>query len=41
MINESIGISDTREQMRVWSVTTTLSGFAALAVLLVMNHFLG
>ena len=41
VINESIGISDTREQMRVWSVTTTLSGFAALAVLLVMNHFLG
>lgn len=41
VINESIGISDTREQMRVWSVTTTLSGFAALAMLLVMNHFLG
>lgn len=41
VINESIGISDTREQMKVWSVTTTLSGFAALAVLLVMNYFLG
>lgn len=41
VINESIGISDTKEQMKVWSVTTTLSGFAALAVLLVMNHFLG
>lgn len=41
VINESIGINDTREQMRVWSVTTTLAGFAALAVLLVMNHFLG
>lgn len=41
VINESIGINDTREQMKVWSVTTTLSGFAALAVLLVMNYFLG
>ena len=41
VINESIGIGDTREQMKVWSVTTTLSGFAALAVLMVMNHFLG
>ena len=41
VINESIGIDDTREQMKVWSVTTTLSGFAALAVLMVMNHFLG
>lgn len=41
VINESIGINDTREQMRVWSVTTTLSGFTALAVLLIMNHFFG
>lgn len=41
VINETLGIRNTKEQIRVWSVTTTLSGFAALAVLLILNAVLG
>ena len=41
IINETIGIDEAPEQMRVWTTTTTLCGFVALAVLLVMNAFIG
>ena len=40
VINESIGIDETSEQMRVWSVTTTLVGFTALVFLLIMDLFI-
>lgn len=40
VINETIGIDDTSEQMRIWSVTTTLVGFVALATLIVMDFFI-
>ncbi|MBE6469258.1 MAG: GntP family permease [Coriobacteriaceae bacterium] len=40
VINETIGVDDTSEQMRVWSVTTTLVGFVALATLIVMDIFI-
>lgn len=41
VINETIGINDTKEQMRVWSVNATLCGFASLIVLLILNYFIG
>ena len=39
VINETIGIEKTSEQMRVWSVTTTLVGFTALIFLFIMDLF--
>ncbi len=41
VINESIGISDVKEQMKVWSVTTTLACFTGLIALLILNFFFG
>lgn len=39
IINETIGIDDPKEQMRIWSVNSTICGFVSLAVLLVMDLF--
>ncbi|MBV7272616.1 GntP family permease [Clostridium sp. PL3] len=41
VINESIGIKDVKEQMRVWSVTTTLAWATGLVALLALNFFFG
>ena len=41
VINESIGITDVKEQMKVWSVTTTLACFTGLIALLILNCFFG
>lgn len=41
VINETIGIEQTKEQMQVWSVTTTIAGFLALICLLVINQLVG
>ncbi|AWK52835.1 gluconate permease [Clostridium beijerinckii] len=41
VINESIGIENTKEQMRVWTVTSTLCCFTSLATLLVLNAIFG
>lgn len=41
VINESLGIKDTKEQMRVWSVTSTLCCATSLVSLLVLNAFFG
>lgn len=41
VINESIGIKDVKEQMRVWSVTSTLACFTGLISLLILNFFFG
>lgn len=41
VINETIGIDNTKEQMRVWTVTTTIAGFTALIVLLILNAIIG
>lgn len=41
VINESIGIKDTKEQMRVWSVTSTLCCATSLVTLLILNVFFG
>ena len=41
VINETMGIDNTKEQMQIWSVTTTLCGFAALTTLMILNAFLG
>lgn len=40
IINETIGIDNPKEQMRIWTVTTTLCGLAALVVLLIMGVFI-
>jgi len=41
VINESIGIKDVKEQMKVWSVTSTLACFTGLIALLILNFFFG
>lgn len=41
VINETMGIDNTKEQMQVWSVTTTLCGGVALITLMILNYFLG
>lgn len=41
VINESIGMKDVKDQMRVWSVTTTLAWGIGLVTLLVLNFFFG
>lgn len=41
VINETMGIENTKEQMRVWSVNTTICGFVALVTLMILNAFLG
>lgn len=41
VINESIGISDVKEQMRVWSITSTIACFVGLIALLILNFFFG
>ncbi|WP_010235157.1 GntP family permease [Clostridium arbusti] len=41
VINESIGIKDIKEQMKVWSVTSTLACFTGLIALLILNFFFG
>lgn len=37
VVNETIGIKETSEQMRVWSITATICGVVALGTLLVMD----
>lgn len=41
VINETMGIDNTKEQMQVWSITTTLCGGVALITLMILNYFLG
>jgi H+/gluconate symporter and related permeases len=41
VINESIGISNVKEQMKVWSITSTLACITGLIALLILNFFLG
>ena len=41
VINETMGIDNTKEQMQVWSITTTLCGGVALLTLMILNYFLG
>lgn len=41
VINESIGIKDVKEQMKVRSVTSTLACFTGLIALLILNFFFG
>lgn len=41
VINESIGIKETKEQMKVWSVTSTLCCVTSLVALLILNAFFG
>lgn len=41
VINESIGIKETKEQMKVWSVTSTLCCIVSLASLMILNFFFG
>lgn len=38
--NRLMGISDTKEQIRVWSVTTTIAWGVGLVVLLILNIFM-
>ncbi|AYD39696.1 GntP family permease [Clostridium fermenticellae] len=41
VINESIGINNVKEQMKVWSVTSTIACFVGLIALLILNFFFG
>ena len=41
VINETIGIKDTKEQMKVWSVTSTLCCVTSLIALLILNAVWG
>lgn len=41
VINESIGISNVKEQMKVWSITSTIACFVGLIALLILNFFFG
>ena len=41
VINETIGIKDTKEQMKVWSVTSTLCCVTSLIALLILNAIWG
>lgn len=41
VINETIGIKDTKEQMRIWSVTSTMCSIISLISLLVVNAIFG
>lgn len=41
VINETMGIDNTKEQMQIWSVTTTLCGGVALITLMILNYFFG
>lgn len=39
VINETIGIKDVKEQMRIWTVTSTLASITGLICLLLLNFF--
>ncbi|WP_143320818.1 GntP family permease [Clostridium sp. HBUAS56010] len=41
VINETLGIEDTKEQMKIWSVTSTICCITALISLLILNAFFG
>ena len=41
VINESIGIENTKEQMKVWTVTSTLCGITSLITLVILNTIFG
>lgn len=41
IINETLGVEDTKSQMRVWTVTTTMICLINLVMLLILNMFFG
>lgn len=41
VVNRLSGITDTKEQIRVWSVTTTIAWAVGFVVLLILNIFMG
>lgn len=41
VINETLGIKETKEQMKIWSVTSTLCCVTSLVSLLILNAFFG
>ncbi len=41
VVNRMLGIRNAKEQMRVWSVTTTIAWAVGLVTLLILNAFFG
>ena len=41
VVNRTIGIEDPKEQMRVWSITTTIAWAVGLVALLILNMIIG
>lgn len=41
VVNRTIGIEDPKEQIRVWSITTTIAWAAGLVALLILNMIIG
>lgn len=41
VVNRTIGIEDPKEQIRVWSITTTIAWAVGLVVLLILNMIIG
>lgn len=40
VVNRLSGITETKEQIRVWSITTTIAWAVGLVILLVLNIFM-